>query len=268
VLRTNLSTRPFYNERIVHLLILLAGVIVLTITLFNVVKVVNLSRQNTELSTLVGHDRAEAERLTREAARIRRGINQNELTVVAAAAREANALIDQRTFSWTAFFNHLEATLPPDVMLVSVRPTVDRGGTRVSMVVLGRTANDIDEFIEKLEATGAFEKILARQTDKSEDGLNRAVLDAVYTPEQPGKDDKPGAAPKVEDNSKPEDKTKPGTTGKPGDPAKPVDRSKPGDASPSGGRSKPGVTSKPAEQSKRSGAATIQGSAKTAGGKL
>ena len=45
VLRTNLSTRPFYNERVVHLLIALAGVIVLTVTLFNVVKVVQLSRQ-------------------------------------------------------------------------------------------------------------------------------------------------------------------------------------------------------------------------------
>ena len=178
MLRTNLSTRPFYNERVVHLLIALAGVIVLAITLFNVVKVMELSRHNTELSTpdrrATGPRR---ERLTREAARIRRGIDQKELTLVAAAAREANALIDQRTFSWTAFFNHLEATLPPDVMLVSVRPTVERGATRVSMVVLGRSAEDIDEFIEKLEATGAFEHVLPRQQDRTDDGLNRAVLE-------------------------------------------------------------------------------------------
>ena len=157
MLRTNLSTRPFYNERIIHLLIALAGVIVLGITVFNAVRVIDLSRQNTELSTRVGRDRTEGDRLRREAVRIRKGIDPKELTVVAAAAREANSLIDQRTFSWTAFFNYLEATLPPDVMLVSVRPSIDRGATRVSMVVLGRTPEDIDEFIEKLEATGAFE---------------------------------------------------------------------------------------------------------------
>ena len=69
-------------------------------------------------------------------------------------------------------------------MLVSVRPGIDRGATRVSMVVLGRTPEDIDEFMEKLEATGAFEKILPRQMDKTDEGLNRAVLDSVYTPEQ------------------------------------------------------------------------------------
>ena len=104
--------------------------------------------------------------------------------MVAAAAREANSLIDQRTFSWTAFFNQIEATLPPDVMLVSVRPAVKDGATRVSLAVLGRTAEDIDEFIEKLEATGAFEYD-PRHASRiaTDDGLNRAVLDAVYTPD-------------------------------------------------------------------------------------
>ena len=198
MLRTNLSNRPFYNERVVHLLIALAGTVVLTVTIFNVVKVIELSRRNTELATRIAHDRAEADGLTTEATRIRHGIDQKELKVVAAAAREANALIDQRTFSWTAFFNHLEATLPPDVMLASVRPAVETGSTRVSMTVLGRTAEDIDEFIEKLEATGAFEHILARQSDRTDDGLNRAVLDAVYTPAheeaKPDQEGKPGAA--------------------------------------------------------------------------
>jgi hypothetical protein len=183
VLRSNLSTRPFYNERIVHLLVALGAVIVLAITLFNVGKIVSLSRHNTEVSGWIARDQAEATRLTSEAARIRGGIDQKGLLEVAAAAHEANLLIDQRTFSWTAFFNRVEAALPPDVMLVSVRPVQDKAVTRVSMIVLGRAAEDIDEFIEKLEATGAFEKILARQTDVAEGGLNRAALEAVYTPE-------------------------------------------------------------------------------------
>ena len=237
MLRTNLSTRPFYNERIIHLLIALAGVIILGITFFNAVKLVELSRQNTDLSTRVGRDRTDGDSLRREAARIRKGIDPKELTVVAAAAREANTLIDQRTFSWTAFFNHLEATLPPDVMLVSVRPSIDRGATRVSMVVLGRTPEDIDEFMEKLEATGAFEKILPRQMDKTDEGLNRAVLDSVYTPDQA--------------EAKPADEAKPGEPGKPGeqpkaDPGTPKDRSKTGNQAKQGAKS--GATSKTADR--------------------
>lgn len=183
MLRTNLSTRPFYNERGVHLLLLLLAVIVGALTLVNVFKVLQLSRQNTELSTSVNRDRAEADRLTRDAARIRRGINPDELQLVVNAAREANVLIDRRTFSWTALFNRIEETLPPDVMLTTVHPIVDEDGTKLAMTVLSRRTVDVDEFMEKLEATGAFEQVLQRQDEDVEGGLIRAIIDTNYVPE-------------------------------------------------------------------------------------
>ena len=183
MLRTNLSTRPFYNERGVHLLLMLLAVIVGALTLVNVFKVLQLSRQNTELSTSVNRDRAEADRLTRDAARIRRGINPDELKLVVNAAREANVLIDRRTFSWTALFNRIEETLPPDVMLTTVHPIVDEDGTKLAMTVLSRRTVDVDEFMEKLEATGAFEQVLQRQDEDVEGGLIRAIIDTNYVPE-------------------------------------------------------------------------------------
>jgi Tfp pilus assembly protein PilN len=158
----------------------LLAALVIALTIVNVVRVVELSRHNTELSSRIGRDRSEAARLAREATRIRRGIDQKELTSVIAAAREANTLIDQRTFSWTAFFNQIEATLPADVMLTSVRPTVDRNGTTVSLLVIGRSPEDIFEFTEKLKQTGAFENPRMRQDEPTEDGLHRAVVDARY----------------------------------------------------------------------------------------
>jgi Tfp pilus assembly protein PilN len=112
---------------------------------------------------------------------VRRAIDKDELELVAYAAREANGLIDYRTFSWTAFFNHIEATLPPDVMLVSVRPSVDDEQTRVTMTVLSRRTEDIDEFVERLEATGAFEDVIPAQADATNEGLQRAVIESVYT---------------------------------------------------------------------------------------
>ena len=180
MLRTNLSTRPFYNERIVHLVLGIVAALVLALTVVNVVKVVRLSRQNTEFSAEISRDQGEANRLKSEAAKIRQGIDQNELKLVVAAAREANTLIERRTFSWTAFFNWIEQTLPPDVMLAAVRPSFDEEGTHVSMTVLGRRMEDIDEFMEKLEATGAFEHVLPRQQDETDEGLQRLVVEAVY----------------------------------------------------------------------------------------
>lgn len=181
MLRTNLATRPFYNERAVHIAIGLAAAVVLAITVLNVIRIVTLSAHNTELSSRIGAEEAEAERLTAEAGRIRKTIDKDELELVVGAAQEANSLIDQRTFSWTEFFNRIEATLPPDVMLTSVRPSVKDGLTHVMMGTLGRRAEDIDEFVEKLEATGAFEEVFAASGDRTEAGLHRVVIQGIYT---------------------------------------------------------------------------------------
>ena len=180
MLRTNLSTRPFYNERAVQLLLLLVAVLVAILTAYNALRIVSLSRQNTELSTLINRDLAEADRLSREAQRIRAGIDQARLKAIAEAAATANMLIDQRTFSWTEFFNRIEATLPPDVMLTAVQPSFQRNLLTIQMAVLGRRAEDIDEFMEELEGTGAFHDVLLLQQDLTEAGLHRGVVRTVY----------------------------------------------------------------------------------------
>jgi hypothetical protein len=207
VLRTNLSTRPFYNERGIHVVLTLAGLLVVALTVFNAVRIVSLSRQNTEFSTRINRDRAEAERLTAEATTIRAGINQEELRATLDAASDANRLIEQRTFSWSEFFNRIEETLPADVMLTAVQPSFDQQVPEVLMTVLGRRTEDIDEFIEKLEATQAFSGVLLRQSDPTEEGLQRVMLRAVYTatgsaaaspaaePVRSSADAQPGAAP-------------------------------------------------------------------------
>ena len=208
MLRANLSTRPFYNERAVHVALAAVAGLVLALTIVNAVKVVELSKHSTELSSRVGRDRSEAERLTNEAARIRRGINQKELALIVAGAREANALIDRRTFSWTAFFNQIESTLPPDVMLSAVRPLIDAKGTHVSMQVLAKNPEDIDEFMEKLEATGAFEHVLPRSDDQTQEGLNRVQLEALYVPGQ----EVPAGTPAEDESGAGKTPTEPGKT--------------------------------------------------------
>ena len=216
MLRTNLATRPFYNERAIHIVLLLAAVLTLVITILNVSRIVTLSRHSTELSARINVDRAEAQRLTTEAAQIRRTIDKDELALVVNAAQEANSLIDQRTFSWTEFFNQIEATIPPDVMLTSVRPSFKDGVTRVTMIVLGRQIADIDEFIEKLEATGYFEEIVPASTETTDDGLRRSTIESVYVGNVAGTEGKPQeAAPAAPTNPAPPTTTEPGRAGQP-----------------------------------------------------
>jgi len=113
MLRANLATRPFYNERAVHVLIGIAALIVLAITAINLSQIVTLSRRSTELSSHTNADRAEASRLSTEAVGIRRAINKDELALVVNAAQEANALIDQRTFPGPSFSIRLKPRFHP-----------------------------------------------------------------------------------------------------------------------------------------------------------
>jgi type IV pilus assembly protein PilN len=210
MIRTNLSTRPFYNERLVQAVLGLCAVIVLALTALNLYKVVRLSRENTTLSSKMSDDRRAADEYVRKARQTRQGINQDELKLVVARAREANTLIDSRTFSWTQFFNYIESTLPPEVMLAAVRPTIDDGVTRVHMIVLAKQTDDIQEFMDKLEATGAFEDILPRQQTIDDNGLSQTSVEARYVPE--GAADAPPAEPKPTDSAP---AAKPGQTATP-----------------------------------------------------
>ena len=80
----------------------------------------------------------------------------------------------------------MRCTLGSAVMLTSVRPAVGEDGTRVTMGVLGRRYEDIDEFIQRLRQTGAFPSVLVRQADETDEGLQRVVLDTMYVPASSG----------------------------------------------------------------------------------
>ena len=181
MLRTNLSTRPFYNERVVHAVAAIAAILLLAVTAAQVLRVVQLSRLKTELNGYIKRDKAEAEYRTNEAANIRRGLDQKQLTLVASEAKEANQLIARRTFSWTQLLNYLTETLPNDVMLTSIRPDFQEGGTQISMEIQGRGGDEIDKFWENLEKTGAFHDIEWSGLNVSEEGIHRVQMTAIYT---------------------------------------------------------------------------------------
>src|ERR687891_422834 len=112
MLRTNLSTRPFYNESAVQLVFGLIAVLIVALSVYNVSRIVMLTGRQRALSSDAARDEARARQLTEQATASRRTLNPTELAAVAEAAQEANTIIEQRTFSWTELFNHIEATLP------------------------------------------------------------------------------------------------------------------------------------------------------------
>ena len=196
MLRTNLSTRPFYNDRAVRTGLLALALIGLGLTMFNAVEILRLERAGREARQTVAQNAVQARELREKAQGIRRSINQTALQAVQVSARDANALIDRRAFSWTALLNYFQATLPPDVRIASVTPQVDNDGRMlVAITAFARRAEDLYEFADALETTGAFSDVLPRQLAVEEDGTLRAEVQGYYAGTAQGAAPRSPAAP-------------------------------------------------------------------------
>ena len=183
MLRTNLSTRPFYNSRAVHVALGVLAAVVLGVTAFNVYEVTRLTIDQRTLGANAEESEAKATSLRAAAVRIRGRIDPKELNVVSAQAREANAIIDRRAFSWTELFAQVEGVLPEDVRITAVQPQLGKDGTfAVSISVEGRRVEDLDAFVEALEARSTFQNVLPVEEQTSEDGLIEGVIEGVYVP--------------------------------------------------------------------------------------
>lgn len=193
MLRGNLASRPFYNERLVTAGIALVALVAVAVALFDGYRLYGLSQQRAELKSRIDRDAAQAQQIERAAVTLQRNIDRATLVQLAGSTQEANVLIDQRTFSWTVFFGLIEKTIPFDLRLVRVAPRIERGNIRVTISVVGRKLDDIDAFVDALQATGAFYDLLARNKERSEEeDTYRADVVAYYlAPNQP----KPAAKP-------------------------------------------------------------------------
>lgn len=183
MLQTNLSTRPFYNERVVHLLLGVVAAFIVMMTIFNLSQVVLLSRRHSELSAQSAAAEARVRDLKAHAAQTQQVVNTKQFAETSALAREAGEIINQRLFSWTDLLNRLETTLPDDVRIAALRPMVGQDGSLiVQMTVTGRAVEDIERFMANLEKTDAFSAVFPREDMQTEDGLVEALVEGKYAP--------------------------------------------------------------------------------------
>jgi Tfp pilus assembly protein PilN len=186
VIHTNLATRPDRgNQRFAGRLSLAAGAAVLA-TIVNGVSVVYYMRSDTQLKAQAAQHEARAAEQRRAAARLRSTIAATDSGAVAADVAQARELIARRAFSWTELFNRFEATLPAGVRLTSVRPGV--GGTDgivLEVSVIARSVDDLDRFLRDLEGTGSFDRVLARDERRNEQGQIEALIETAYTTTAP-----------------------------------------------------------------------------------
>lgn len=183
MLRTNLATRPFYNDRAVRVGIAVAVLLVAALTAFNIMEVAALNQRNAEMTERAEAAEGQTTALRQQAQAIRQSMNTEEMAAVQQAAQEANLLIERRVFSWTDLFNQFERTLPPEVRITSVAPQIDQDGRMLLVInVLSRRPEDLSLFMDQLEGSGRFRDVISRQDQPEEGGLTRSILQGYYDP--------------------------------------------------------------------------------------
>jgi Tfp pilus assembly protein PilN len=181
MLRTNLSTRPFYNERGVQGALTVIALIVAVFTVYNLTQVVFLTRRYSATRSEAAAADARAQQLRAHAAQTRQSADAKQLESMSDAAREANDIINQRLFSWTDLLNRLGKTLPDNVRITSLRPRLDPDGSVViTMTVAGTRVDDIEEFMSNLEETTAFSDLIPLQDERGDGGVVQATLQGKY----------------------------------------------------------------------------------------
>jgi Tfp pilus assembly protein PilN len=186
MIRSNLATRPFYDERAVHTWILIGALIVAVATVFNVGRVLTYSRSDTQLAGEASLDEARAAQLRQQAMRLRSTVDPKQIDFASNEARQANELIDRRTFSWTELFNRFETTLPDEVRITAVRPQMDKQrGIVLNIAVVARSNEDMELFMERLRETGVFPSVQPIEEHFDEAGLLETSIEALYAPGAP-----------------------------------------------------------------------------------
>jgi hypothetical protein len=184
MLKGNLSTRPFYNEGLVNLLLIVAVIGGLALTVFNVTRATELSQQRATFTEVRDKAATEAAVINKGADQQKQNVDQSAFFLLGAQTQEANSIIDERRFSWTVFFGLMEKTLPLDARLIAVAPRDERGDFHIDLIVNAKTLGEISNFLDALKQTGSFYDMFTAAQQQNDDGTFTDTLAGKYVAPQ------------------------------------------------------------------------------------
>ena len=179
----NLATHPVERVRAAQRKLAAAGIGVLLLTLVHGVFVVRLVSSMDE-SAPAAIERLDAERVQAwadEVDRLEAVADPLRARDASNAVTVANEIIAWHAFPWGALFADLEATLPDDVRLELVEPSVESdGAVHVYLVAAARDESALSDLLLALGAHEALTDVYPLREEEGFDGLPRLTLQARY----------------------------------------------------------------------------------------
>ncbi len=178
-LTINLATRTYLNARQLNLIFAIMFFI-LSIFLF-----INIR----QISTDIGEEnriKGELAAMDRKAGITRKQIPEQEYQRLVGHIRFANNVISQKTFSWLALFDQLEAVVPDGVAFKQIEPD-SKGKGVVKLVGTTHSFSKLRTLLENMEQSQNFSEIyLLSHSDtkvgESQKGLTFSITCQVRMP--------------------------------------------------------------------------------------
>jgi len=183
----NLSTKPFPAYRLVNAALFLAFAALLVISVWQGYGFVQFSSMARDIRDTERNTRAEAESLGSHVAALESRLDRPEAAAKLSEIGFLNGLIARKDLSWTRLFANLEEMVPDSVHLVSLRPEIgENGSVTLHLNVVGRSIADVSRFIEALERSPEFEKVIVSIEQKEPTAATdvNITLTANYFPQR------------------------------------------------------------------------------------
>jgi Tfp pilus assembly protein PilN len=187
----NFAKVPFRNPRLPGILVgLVAGALLVTTVWHGVVLTRYLLREREELDAKVQSLQAHLSELVTEIGRARTELRADRGESTTQRIVFLADIYRQKGFSWTEFFNQLEAVIPPNVRITSISPNVTEDGIQVRLMTVGRSLEDLLELVRSLEESRSFGTVMPLNEAHQEEAgtvastITLRYLSAEESPEQ------------------------------------------------------------------------------------
>jgi type IV pilus assembly protein PilN len=152
----NLASSPFRRDRAM----VVASLAVCALLLVTLGLLANLALQDSRQIADVQHEvkslQQQIKELNAQQAKLDAVVKQPENASVLERSVFINALLRRKGISWNRIFTDLEKTIPYNVKIVRVHPTIDNGRVMLDMVVAAATPMDVVQMFKSFAASPLF----------------------------------------------------------------------------------------------------------------
>ena len=169
IIRNNLASVPLRNYSLYFLGCISLVVLGVLFTIWNVTAYTAALAETGNLQERISQQGERRDQLQQQASGLQQKINRIKTPEFVKKTEFINNAIKRRIFSWTTLLDQLEGSLPEEVKMVSVSPSITNQKVSLDVEVAGKSLSDVTKLILTLENSPSFSDVSFRGESEGPD---------------------------------------------------------------------------------------------------